>query len=78
MAPVDRQGSTPECREVLWYGELMPCCCRHHCVGLNRVGPLVEQPISEVQEVFETNVMGVLRMTQVRRLLLLLHRHTGM
>lgn len=34
--------------------------------GLSRIGPLVEQPLSEVQEVFDTNVMGVLRVCQVR------------
>ncbi len=33
--------------------------------GLSRIGPLVEQPLEEVQEVLDTNVMGVLRVTQV-------------
>lgn len=32
--------------------------------GLSRVGPLVEQPLSEVEEVLQTNVFGVVRVTQ--------------
>lgn len=33
--------------------------------GLSRVGPLVEQPLAEVEEVMATNVLGVVRVTQV-------------
>lgn len=33
--------------------------------GISKFGPLAEQPLSEVTAVFDTNVMGVLRMTQV-------------
>lgn len=32
--------------------------------GLSRVGPLVEQPLSEIEEVLQTNVLGVVRVTQ--------------
>ncbi|KAL6779320.1 hypothetical protein ACKKBG_A11855 [Auxenochlorella protothecoides x Auxenochlorella symbiontica] len=32
--------------------------------GISKFGPLAEQPLSEVTAVFDTNVMGVLRMTQ--------------
>ena len=34
--------------------------------GLSRKGPLAEQALEEVQQIFDTNVMGVLRVTQVR------------
>lgn len=33
--------------------------------GLSRVGPVVEQPLEEIQEVFDTNFLGVVRVTQV-------------
>lgn len=32
--------------------------------GLSRVGPAIEQPLDEVREVLETNVLGVYRVTQ--------------
>lgn len=32
--------------------------------GLIRIGPLLEQPIDEVREVLETNVIGQLCLTQ--------------
>ena len=38
--------------------------CKSFPTGLRRVGPLVEQPLSEVEEVLQTNVLGVVRVTQ--------------
>lgn len=35
-----------------------------YVAGLSRVGPLVEQPLSEIEEVLQTNVLGVVRVTQ--------------
>ncbi|KAI3434964.1 hypothetical protein D9Q98_003017 [Chlorella vulgaris] len=32
--------------------------------GLSRVGPVIEQPLSEVQEIFDANLFGVVRVTQ--------------
>lgn len=54
-----QSGGPPACR--------MPTLClpcTHHVAGLSRVGPLVEQPLSEVEEVLQTNVLGVVRVTQ--------------
>ena len=34
--------------------------------GVSRVGPLAEQPLGEVEEVLQTNLVGLLRVTQVR------------
>lgn len=33
--------------------------------GISKFGPLAEQPLADVAAIFDTNVMGVLRMTQV-------------
>lgn len=41
-------------------------CPRVRPAGLSRVGPLVEQPLREVEEVLNTNVLGVVRVTQAR------------
>ncbi len=35
------------------------------CAGVSRIGPLVEQPLSDMEELFNTNIMGVLRVSQV-------------
>jgi 1-acylglycerone phosphate reductase len=32
--------------------------------GLSRAGPLVEQPLSEIEDILQTNVLGVVRVTQ--------------
>lgn len=32
--------------------------------GLSRVGPVVEQPLSQLEEVMDTNLVGVVRLTQ--------------
>jgi len=32
--------------------------------GVSRIGPIVEQNISEIEDVFNTNVLGVVRMVQ--------------
>ena len=37
-----------------------------HSAGLSRVGPLLEQPLEEFNEVMQTNFIGVVRLTQVR------------
>ena len=35
--------------------------------GLTRSGPLLELPLDDAREIMETNVLGVLAVSQVRR-----------
>ena len=39
--------------------------CIDVTAGVSRIGPLVEQPLAEMRELFEANLWGVLRVTQV-------------